>query len=103
MCIFLISGGFAFVYEAQDLASGREYALKVRRTARPAWVLVTLEGISVTAVRASRFVCSLCILSLVLLVSPDGEEPSALSVDMMAAVSSLGPGGESSSNAKSAQ
>ncbi|XP_014388952.1 PREDICTED: cyclin-G-associated kinase [Myotis brandtii] len=26
--IFLISGGFAFVYEAQDLGSGREYALK---------------------------------------------------------------------------
>jgi serine/threonine protein kinase len=26
---FFFSGGFAFVYEAQDLGSGREYALKV--------------------------------------------------------------------------
>lgn len=25
---FFFSGGFAFVYEAQDLGSGREYALK---------------------------------------------------------------------------
>uniref|UniRef100_A0A8C9QAF2 Protein kinase domain-containing protein n=1 Tax=Spermophilus dauricus TaxID=99837 RepID=A0A8C9QAF2_SPEDA len=28
LSIFLFSGGFAFVYEAQDLGSGREYALK---------------------------------------------------------------------------
>ena len=26
----LFSGGFAFVYEAQDMSSGKDYALKVR-------------------------------------------------------------------------
>jgi len=28
ICLFI--GGFAFVYEAQDLGSGKDYALKVR-------------------------------------------------------------------------
>lgn len=28
-CLLLV-GGFAFVYEAQDLGSGKDYALKVR-------------------------------------------------------------------------
>lgn len=28
MCLLLV-GGFAFVYEAQDLGSGKDYALKV--------------------------------------------------------------------------
>lgn len=41
--------------------------------------------------------------SLVLLVPSGGQEPSALSVDVMAAVSSLGPGGERSSSAESAR
>jgi len=26
---FIVSGGFAFVFVAQDLANGKEYALKV--------------------------------------------------------------------------
>lgn len=29
MCLLLV-GGFAFVYEAQDLGSGKDYALKVK-------------------------------------------------------------------------
>ena len=28
---FSLSGGFAFVYEAQDMSSGKDYALKVRK------------------------------------------------------------------------
>lgn len=30
-----LAGGFAFVYEAQDLGSGKEYALKVK------WIYLT--------------------------------------------------------------
>lgn len=30
MSLSLFSGGFAFVYEAQDMSSGKDYALKVR-------------------------------------------------------------------------
>lgn len=42
----LAEGGFAFVYEAQDLGSGREYALKVRRGTQSVWALVVLKGTS---------------------------------------------------------
>lgn len=30
LSLFFFSGGFAFVYEAQDMSSGKDYALKVR-------------------------------------------------------------------------
>lgn len=33
--LFCFSGGFAFVYEAQDLGSGKDYALKVMTVNTP--------------------------------------------------------------------